>query len=236
MIHVCFCGLKEDTVSVFTEVLNGIYKSTLRRYNIFSFPDIDTMERKLGKNLKDIQFLWINLEKEKDYLKIIEMRKRGVAAELICSNLLGEEAAELLDYNLFSYFLKNEEEILENLEEVEKAFTRIALYIRARKKDKYLIEAAGVVYLIPFDEIYYINSQSRKIMIHGVHKEWGMYAKINDIENVFLEHGFIRCHHSYLVNSLFVDRIENKNLILKTSEVVPISASRYKEIEKVRGV
>jgi two-component system LytT family response regulator len=67
-------------------------------------------------------------------------------------------------------------------------------------------------------------AEKKTILISGGLKEY---------EEMLSSHGFLRPHHSHLVNISFIDRLEKKEggiLILKDGSEVPVSIRKYPEL------
>ena len=86
------------------------------------------------------------------------------------------------------------------------------------------------IFTMPYDEIYYVESDKRKLNIFG---EEGLVRSINLKISDFLtyEHGdnFLQCHKSYAVNLMHIAQLEKYSIILKNGKELPISQSRYTE-------
>lgn len=86
------------------------------------------------------------------------------------------------------------------------------------------------IFTMPYDGIYYVESDKRKLNIFG---EDGLVRSINLKISDFLtyEHGdsFLQCHKSYAVNLMHIAQLEKYSIILKNGAELPISQSRYTE-------
>lgn len=84
------------------------------------------------------------------------------------------------------------------------------------------------IFTVPYDNIYYVESDKRKLNIYG---EAGLVKSINLKISDFLtyEHGdsFLQCHKSYAVNLRHISQLEKYSIILKNGMELPISQSRY---------
>lgn len=84
------------------------------------------------------------------------------------------------------------------------------------------------IFTVPYDDIYYVESDKRKLNIYG---QAGLIKSINLKISDFLayEHGccFLQCHKSYAVNLRHISQLEKYSIILKNSMELPISQSRY---------
>ena len=93
-------------------------------------------------------------------------------------------------------------------------------------------------YKVSLREIFYFESDRKTIFIHTKHGKLKVYGKkLDDIENIVCNSNitFLRIHKSILVNYLFVDCITNEKVILCNNISLPISESRYKNLNKQFG-
>lgn len=51
---------------------------------------------------------------------------------------------------------------------------------------------------------------------------------MKEMEQSLSSQGFGRCHSGYLVNMLYIKRVEKLDVILTTGEIIPISQPRRK--------
>lgn len=84
------------------------------------------------------------------------------------------------------------------------------------------------IFTIPYQKIYYVESDKRKLNIYG---EDGLVKSINLKISDFLtfEHGecFLQCHKSYAVNLMHISQLEKYSIVLENGMSLPISQSRY---------
>ena len=58
-----------------------------------------------------------------------------------------------------------------------------------------------------------------------------MYEKLDNIYDKVKEKGFIKTHRSYIVNREFIKKIESRDIITTTEEIIPISRSKLEEVK-----
>jgi two-component system response regulator LytT len=78
--------------------------------------------------------------------------------------------------------------------------------------------------------IIYLESLSRQIKLHTIDGDYFFYGSINKEEAKLTPFGFVRIHKSFLVNTLFIQRVGRTSLYLKNGEALPISERRYKTV------
>ena len=85
---------------------------------------------------------------------------------------------------------------------------------------------------IAFSEILYIESMGHKCSIHLNGKTYGMYSKIDDLEQKLKGFGFVRTHKSFIAGIRHVRLINNYRLTLDNGEELPITRNRYKQVRQ----
>lgn len=102
---------------------------------------------------------------------------------------------------------------------------------KSLKKKSLVIQHAGANKAIPLDNIYYLESQSHKIVLYTKDGELIYYARIKDLEEE-LRGNFCRVHKGYLVNLAYVDEYSKTELILANGTKIPISKYKYEDFVK----
>ncbi|MDD2957125.1 MAG: LytTR family DNA-binding domain-containing protein [Lachnospiraceae bacterium] len=93
--------------------------------------------------------------------------------------------------------------------------TRTAVQVLKRKQIRY-IEGSGNYQLV------YLNDQAQPVEIK---------MTMDRLEEQTEPLGFIRIHKGYLVNYLYIQRIQTNQVILKGGENLPIGRSKVKEVK-----
>ena len=85
---------------------------------------------------------------------------------------------------------------------------------------------------LPTQAIRYIESYHKRITVHSVQHELVCCDKLDTVARQLPEQFFLRIHQSFLVNTLYVRRIQYDRLTLDDGTELPISQS-YRRV--VRG-
>lgn len=134
--------------------------------------------------------------------------------------------------NAFQYLVKPIDE-----REFEDVFARAVRECRymAEKKNKkpkeILVRSGNTTRNIPVDEIYYIESSNRKIIVSMRDEEIECYGKISEMEDELRE-GFFRIHRGYLVNMKYVERYSRAEVQMKNGKRLLISKYKYQDFLK----
>ena len=93
---------------------------------------------------------------------------------------------------------------------------------------KLIIKYKSNVSVIPFGDIYYLESQLHKVAVKLQNQEYQCTEKLTDIKKR-LDIQFLECHKSYIVNMNHIAEIHNTEILMENGEVIPISKKRYGE-------
>lgn len=120
-----------------------------------------------------------------------------------------------------------------NLELLDFHLKKIDHDLSNKKRDFFEITSRNTVAKIPYSDILYFESQKRKLFIHTIDDVYGIYKKIDEIEEASPDY-FIRCHQSYLLNPYYTKgAITGNNFQLVTGQKIPISRSRLSHTQKI---
>lgn len=123
-------------------------------------------------------------------------------------------------------FRRAQDKILSEAEQKRSLFNK-----KSPKKKSLVIQHAGANKAIPLDSIYYMESQSHKIVLYTKDGELTYYARIKDLEEE-LQSDFCRVHKGYLINLSYVDEYSKTELILANGAKIPISKYKYEDFVK----
>lgn len=85
------------------------------------------------------------------------------------------------------------------------------------------------------DNILYIESQRHKSVFHYLESgivTYGIYEKLDHIEELLADYGFLRIHKSYLVNMKHIRKISNYTAVLDFGDVLPIPRLRFQHVKE----
>lgn len=99
-------------------------------------------------------------------------------------------------------------------------------------KDIFHYETKGDLYLIPFRNILYLQSDLKYVNIYTInHNDGRFFSKLSQIEEK-LSSSFVRIHKSYIVNEMYVECVDKKThtVQLSNGENMPISNAQYEQV------
>ena len=93
----------------------------------------------------------------------------------------------------------------------------------------------GETIRIPLEEVIYIESNARKLIVHTAEEIFEYNDKIGNLAEVLEPEGFIRCHQSYLVNLSAISSIRYDELIVN-GKAIRISRKYRDDVKKAVGI
>ncbi len=94
--------------------------------------------------------------------------------------------------------------------------------LKKRQPKTFLIKSATETYVVPFNDIKYVESIKHYLFFHLSDKEIKMRGTLNDIKAEFIKNNFVEINRSLLVNLSFVDGYNNSEVIV-AGETLPLS-------------
>lgn len=88
-------------------------------------------------------------------------------------------------------------------------------------------------YLIEINQITYIESYKRLVVVHLYNEEnHEFYYKLSDLKERLETNNFVLVHRSYLVNMQYIKKISKTELTLKNNILIPISRTYYNDLKE----
>lgn len=100
-----------------------------------------------------------------------------------------------------------------------------------QRRRSLVIQQAGVRKVVPWDSIYYAESQGHKILLHLKDGILESYGKIGELEQSLPEQ-FCRIHKGYLINLAYVEEYTRTAVTLTNGEQLLISKYKYDAFAK----
>lgn len=134
--------------------------------------------------------------------------------------------------NAFQYLVKpvNEKEFEEVFAQAVREYRHLETKKNAEPRE-ILVRDGNVTRNIPADDIYYIESSNRKIIVSMQDGEIECYGKIGELENQ-LKEGFFRIHKGYLINMKYVERYSRTEVRMKNGSSLLLSKYKYQDFIK----
>lgn len=196
-------------------------------------PESRCWEYKSGRELltgnKDFDIILMDIEmKEMDGLEVIkQLHSRTEPSSLrrpavIFITAFDKYVFDALDLYAFHYLLKPL-----NAEKFQKVLLMAAAECRNIKKESAIFFHTKSSHLRLFpSQIYYVESNLRKVIIHTQSEAFEIYATMTELEGKLGEH-FFRCHRGYFVNLGKIKQYYKQGIQLMDGTHILLSKTKY---------
>lgn len=187
----------------------------------------DKLMEVLTRNAKTYDVLLIDIRNEKSAAVVRALRNANLTASVL---LVGGNISENLEWMRYRLSGMVGDETTEDFERVLSDCCRE----QSRIKKYFVVRNKETLMRVDFDEIIYIESRQRIVVIHTKQRVIEFYGKLTDVFNNLPQDMFVRCHQSYVVNLEYV-KILNKTeriFVMRNQEKIEISKSYYPHIQE----
>lgn len=115
-------------------------------------------------------------------------------------------------------------------QKLSEALIKATRKIESENRSTFNVTTKNKVLRIRFDEMKYVESYRRTVIIHELRQNTELVMKLDDFCKQVPDF-FIRTHKSYLVNMNMIRNISNNRIELFTGETVPVAKAKYHEIK-----
>jgi two-component system LytT family response regulator len=150
--------------------------------------------------------------------------------------LLKPFSKERFEKALNKVFTKIENSLTSN--SVAQLSTHLSEY---KKLDKIVVKSNSNIYVIPLDDVFFIESEDDYVMIHTAKGKHLKHQTMKFYEEHLDPSKFIRIHRSFIVKLAEINKIEKYGkdtyqVILKNGIDLKVSRSRYQELKTTLGI
>lgn len=232
MIQIAICDDEQNSRAYLKQLVlrQSILGKDAQDYEIVEFSS-GTELLNASKEF-DILFLDIDLKEEltgMELARILRNRSKEKQPLIIFISGYKEYVFDAFDVDAFHYLLKPiEDEKFTNV--FEKAYRQRMNYVEPKRKNVHL-KSGTLNKVVSIDELFFVESQNHKVMLHSIQGVFEYYAKISDLETQ-LEEDFFRIHKGYLLNLAYIDHYTKTEVVLKNGKILPISKYKYADFVK----
>ena len=153
------------------------------------------------------------------------LRSRSSKSVIIFLTGYRDYMEEAFDVNAFHYLIKPIAP-----ERFKKIFTRALNEVNQSEK-KIIIKSNNLQHVINLNDIIFVESSNKKIILHTTDNVYEVYSTMEQIEKQ-LENNFYRCHRCYLVNLTKILAYNSQLIKLINGEEILIAQKKYHEFVK----
>lgn len=198
-------------------------------------------EQQNGRKSIDILFLDVSLRDLDGMTVAKQLRSRkenrqeavwGSLPLLIFMTGYPEDMQEAFSVNAFQYIVKpiREDEFVKVFSQAVREFCCLTIPRQAPPKE-ILVKNGSTTRTVPTEDVFYIESNSRKVILYLLDETLEYYDKIGALENE-LKPEFFRIHKGYLVNMKYIERYNRTEVFMKNGDSLLISKYKYQDFVK----
>lgn len=189
----------------------------------------------LQENEYDIVFIDVEMP-EMNGVEFLQKVSLPRTTSIIFSTAYSEYAVDAFKANATHYIMKPVEE-----KELVLAIRKV---LDKRTRTKTSLETISVFdgseySIVHQKDILYLKAEGSYTQFVLQHKKIMTSKRLGYFEDKLNEDYFIRCHNSYLVNTLHIDKLGKQKspyLVLSNADTIPVSASKRAELESRLGL
>lgn len=174
----------------------------------------------------DLVFLDIAMEPVNGMEVARRLREMNRKVLIVFITALKEYVFDSFEVGAFWYLLKpvSEDKLKEVLSRAKKQWEQQ----NGSGERQIFIQTKSKNYVLPVNDILYLENQKRKIVVHTKEELITFNAAMSKIEES-LGDGFYRCHRGYLVNLAYVSEYDGETIRLANKETVYLAKNKYQD-------
>lgn len=222
MIHIAICDDEKEFVSRLERLIRQYAVENSEEIKITAYYDgLDLIEK--YDTTIDLIFLDIQMKMVDGLHTAERIRKLDGDVGIIFLTTLTQYGLEGYKYQAVSYIIKPIHYV--------RLKSELDKFIARRNREKtpsICISNDTGKYKVLLHTLRYVETFNRNLMIHAEQENIICYKSMKEIAQELGDHGFARCHSSYLVNLAYVKGVRKLEITLITGETLPISQPKRK--------
>lgn len=226
MLRIALCDDQPEVMDELYAVIHAYIPTAVitKHISLFSLSKYVT---EVQKGNVDIIFLDISFQEGNGILEAARLQKLFLNIRIVFITGYVQYAQDIFEVNP-TYFLVKPLQKKSILQALEKAVGEV----ETSRKSCIIINVKGNIHRIMIRDIYYVESERRKIFIHGNGDSIeSYYMKLDD----FISKApgvFLRCHQSFAVNMDKICYFSSKHVILFNGKKLLVSQRKYREAKE----
>lgn len=218
-MRIAICDDEQIILNTTMHMIEGIIDECGYIGEFYNFNSGQELVKSLEEDLifYDIYILDINLNDINGIEVAKRIREFDNSAIIIFLTSHKDWMEEAFDVQAFHYLIKPIDR-----KKLEGVFKKILNYF-SNRKILYYFKQGKKLYSIPYKNIYYFESDKRKIKIATDKGEYYYYDTISNIEKIVGDELFTRTHVAYFVNMDYIRNFDGKDVALENGMSIPVS-------------
>ena len=153
------------------------------------------------------------------------LRQSGCASTIVFITVTADFAHKGYEVNAWRYLLKPVKR-----EELARAIS--SDYHRSRANMYITFHKAGSVLRIRPQDIHYIETAGRGVVVHCTAEDIALPEKISEMEQLLPAATLVRCHKSYIVNVAHIEHIDRASITVSSQNSIPVGRKYYDAVRR----
>lgn len=228
MIRIWLCDDEKLFLEQEAACLRSILGEKSIDFQISTFDDAESLLKELKNITPDLLLLDLVLGDAAGYDVAECICRRAVQTEMVFVTNYPQRMPEAFVYKPMGFLPKPVSEC-----QMRAMLERFLFFYRQRNVF-YTVITRSCETRIPIGEILYFESVSHHIHLHRADGTETLIftGKLDDIENELSSLSFVRCHKSFLVSTMAIERIDRREMTicLVNGRKIPVSRRCYKTV------
>lgn len=231
MLNICLCDDEINVLNYYSNIIDEVLSENSYAFRIDTFISGESLIFELEENPNKFNIIIIDILMRNingiETAKVL--RKYGYNGVIIFLTSSKEFALDSFKVEPLNYILKND-----NDDRFNNILLKAVELVYSNSNKNIIISSKYQNKFINLDKIIYMESLNKKVILHKI---CGEAEEVNcifkDIYNKVKDHGFIRCHKSFIINIKYVNSFNNIECILQKDIIIPIGRKYYKYFKKI---
>lgn len=231
MLNICLCDDNINDLNYYSNRISELSNKNNYAFKIETFRSGESLIFELEDNFNRFDIIIIDIIMKG--INGIEtgkiLRKHGYNGIIIFLSSSKEFALDSFEVEPLNYILKNDSD-----DKFDKSFLKAAEQIHKSFNKNIIIYSKSQNKVINLDTIVYMESLNKKVILHKIGGESEEVNSVfKDIYEKVKDHGFIRCHKSYIVNVKYVQTFNKLECTLQKDIIIPIGRKYSKDFRRM---
>lgn len=176
----------------------------------------------------DVVFLDINMPEMNGIEVARQLQEMNINTIVVFLTISKDFYLEAFDLHAYNYIPK----VDFDQARFERIFLNLTKKVRVDNEDVMVLFSFGRNVIIPIEDIWYFESNSRILTVHYKKESFDFYSTMSKVEEELSDKNFIRIHRSFLIAISAVQSYTHNSIVLKNGVDLPIGRSYYNKVKE----
>lgn len=229
MIKIALCDNDERALPVISGAVAAAFQAQKQETTALSYLSGKELLEAMESNVFHMVLLDIDMP-EMDGIEVgKKIRIKSDSVEIVYVSECEERVFEAFSVYPLGFVRKSN--FLNDITDVVRLY--IKKHLRAQQVDQLKFSTRTKVVIVKRKQILYIegNGNYQLVYLNGQGEPVEIKMTMDKLEELLEPVGFIRVHKGYLVNYLYIQKIQTNQITLKGGAEIPVGRSKVKEVK-----